>query len=45
MDNKIKKFECDKCDYKFSTNSNLKAHNKQVHDKIKNFECDKCEYN
>ena len=44
MNNKIKNYECDKCDYKCSQNGNLKAHNKQVHDKIKNFVCDKCDY-
>ena len=38
------KFVCEKCDAKFSTKGNLKAHNKIVHDKIKDYVCEQCEY-
>ena len=41
---KIKDFECDKCEFKCSANSHLKTHIKMVHDKIKDIECDKCDY-
>lgn len=39
-----KKFECDQCDYKCSTNGNLQKHIKSVHDKIKDYACDKCKF-
>ena len=41
---KIKDFECDKCDFKCSTNGDLKIHIKRVHDIIKDIKCDKCEF-
>jgi hypothetical protein len=41
---KIKDFECDNCDMKFSTKGNLKQHIKQVHLKLKDFECKNCNY-
>ena len=37
-------FQCDRCDFKFSTNGSLKIHIKAVHNKIKDFECSKCDY-
>jgi len=40
----IKDYECDKCEYKCSSNGNLQKHTKAVHDKIKDYECDKCEF-
>ena len=42
--NKIKDFECDRCEYTCSLNVNLQRHIKSVHNKIKDFECDRCEY-
>ncbi|MDA9272067.1 C2H2-type zinc finger protein [bacterium] len=41
---KIKDFECDKCDATFSKNSDLQRHIKAVHNKIKDQECPDCEY-
>ena len=38
------RFQCDRCDAKFASDTNLQQHIKQVHDKIKDFQCDKCEY-
>ena len=40
------RYRCDqeKCDYKCSSNRDLKIHIKSVHNNIKDFECPKCDY-
>jgi hypothetical protein len=40
----LKRFKCHICDYKCSTDANLKKHIKQVHDKIKDVVCLQCDY-
>ena len=37
-----KKYECKKCEKKFTKKLTLQMHVKVVHDKIKNLKCDKC---
>ena len=38
------KYECDKCNSKFSSSGNLTRHKETVHDGIKRFECPQCVY-
>ena len=41
---KLKDHECQQCDFKSSTNSDLKIHVKHVHLKLKYVECQQCNY-
>ena len=44
IENKIKPFNCNICDYKAARNANLSKHIKSVHEGIKPFKCSICDY-
>ena len=37
-----KSFECNQCEWKFTTSWDLKRHIERIHDKIKDYECKEC---
>ena len=44
VQDKMKKFKCNQCEYAANRIGDLKKHVMAVHDRVKNFKCGQCEH-